>query len=39
MKNSTHWLTNVEQGQAVTFSDDGNNTSTRAIPPPPKPAK
>ena len=39
MKNSTHWLTNVEQGQAVTFSDDGNNTSTRAIPPPPQPPK
>lgn len=31
-----YWLKNVEQGQAVTFTEDGNGSNARGIPTPPK---
>ncbi|HSI08256.1 MAG: hypothetical protein ACAH89_13695, partial [Rariglobus sp.] len=38
MKGSMNWLNSVEQGQLVTFSEDGQFTGSRQIPAPKKPA-
>lgn len=38
MKGSMNWLNTVEQGQLVTFSEDGQFTGSRALPAPKKPA-
>jgi hypothetical protein len=36
MKGSMHWLNSVEQGQLVTFSEDGQFTGSRQMPTPKK---